>query len=173
MEKKQIAINIIFLIISLFLFFSLKNPLLTHLNSIEKNQKEIISELKKINKTNIKSEAIDSASPQELEKIKEDIKRLKAEVDDRNDILGLYDITPTASPSPVFDVEKALNLVTIIDKKWQKIDVLKDKISSSKIIGQIIYGKDYSYSKKENGYYYIKYLDNQYGWVNQQFVREL
>lgn len=173
MTKKQVAIVIIFLISMLFLFFSLKNTLLSYLKVIEKNQKEIITELKKLNKNDSKIKTSDFTNSQELKKIKDEIKRLKSEVENQTDVLGLYDITPIASTSPAYELNSSSSYVTIFDRKWQTVDVFQEKLSSSKIIGQMTYGKTYPYSKKENGFYYIEYLDNKYGWVNQQFVREL
>lgn len=81
-----------------------------------------------------------------------------------------FSSTPTNSQSTT---QVSGGFIIINSPQWQYVDVLQNKIPSSKVIGQAIYGKIYEFLKKEQGYYYIILSPAVNGWINQQFVKEV
>lgn len=173
-KVRNLFVIIVSLSLSLLIYASVKNFFLHYFTRIEKRQSEIIAELKKI-KTNAASTQPNSPTftvIQEIGAMKEEIARLKDQVNNKEDILGLLDNYPIASPTPTISTQSAVHFVSIINSKWQSVDVFQDKNSSSKIVGQAVYNKSYLYTKKESGYYYINLSDSVSGWIHSQFVKE-
>ncbi|KKQ25046.1 MAG: hypothetical protein US40_C0004G0084 [Candidatus Roizmanbacteria bacterium GW2011_GWC2_37_13] len=174
MFTKQIIVIIIAFLTVLFSYSSAKKFLLNRFDQIEKKQAEILQELKKNRPTTISSTGQSPSSDliQEVGRLKAEVAKLKDQVEEQDDILGLSEtsLTPILSLSPTKSV--SINFVTISDRKWQSVEVYETKSSSSKIIGQAVYGKYYPYTEKENGYYFINLNDDITGWIHSQFVKE-
>jgi hypothetical protein len=170
MNRQKTALLVIVLIIALVGYFSVKNFFLNRFSRLEKNQQLILEELKKIkNQAKISPTESPFVFSQNLGKLKEEINKLKNQIEEQNEILGLTTLTATATATPT---SAPFNYVTIADRKWQTVEVYQDKSPASKIIGQIVYGKTYPYLKKEGSFYYIQFDDNRYGWILSQFVKE-
>jgi len=170
--KQIILITVAFLTV-LFSYSSAKKFLLSRFDKIEKKQAEILQELKKNKPASLSTNQPPSSDLiEELGRLKAEVTKLKMQLEEQKDILGLSKtlLTPTISLSKTETI--GINFVTISDKKWQTVDVFQDKNSSSKIIGQAVYGKYYPYTKKENGYYFISLNDSLNGWIHSQFVKE-
>lgn len=171
MPGKQIIITTVLFSLVLFIYLFTKNVFINRFVRLEKNQQIILSELKKIkNQTKPTPTESPFTSSQNLGKIREELAKIKNQVEDQSEILGFetFESSPTATPSI-----NNINFVSVSDKRWLTVDVFADKNSSSKIIGQAIYGESYPYLKKENNYYYIQINNNTFGWIHSQFVKEI
>ena len=172
-KKKQILISIGIFLAAFFVFFGCRSYFQNHFARIEQKQDQLLENLQKM-ATQISMNASPSSSlssVQEIGRLKQEILRLDGQVDEHNGILGLME-TASASASPLPESQNEFHFVTIADRKWQKVDVFKEKYSSSAIIGQAIYGQSYPYVQKESGYYYIALTDTLSGWIHSQFVKE-
>lgn len=163
--------------IALFTYSSVKNYFKDYFSRIEKKQDELMAEIKTIKSEN-KAEPVQPENTplsliQEVGKMKEEISKLKDEISNKNDVLGLLDTIPTPFLTPTKTESSILHFVTIVDSKWQTVDVFQDKNSSSRIIGQAVYNKYYPFTKKESEYYYIELSQGLFGWIHSQFVKEL
>lgn len=141
-------------------------------NSIDKKQQEILLEIKKIKTVanNLPPPNPTSVTVQDIGKLKDKLNKLQAQIDEQNDILGLANSSSSPQLSPTQGL--SINFVKISDPKWSTVDVFQNSNSSSKIIGQAVYGKSYPYTRKENSYYYIQLDNNLFGWIHSQFVKE-
>ena len=171
---RNIFVIITAFFVTVWIYSSVKSFFQHYFTNIEKRQMEIMAELKTI-KAEIK--IAPSASPsfvalQDIGKMREELTKLKNQMREKDDILGLLDAVPTSTPSPTKKELSSLHLVTISNSQWQTVDVFQDKNSSSRIVGQAVYNKYYPYSKKESGYYYIALSETVYGWIHSQFVKE-
>ncbi len=174
MTAKNISIFVIVFLLIVLVYSTTKNFFTNKFASIEKKQDEI---LKEIQRNKITTDTTSEESPsldlvQEVGRLKAEVTKLKDQVEEQDDILGLAKTAsyPTVSLTPSKSVN--INFVTITDRKWQNIEVYQDKNSSSKIIGQAVYGKYYPFTKKEAGFYFIDLNENVSGWILSQFVKE-
>ena len=180
-DIKKILIFIAIFFASLWIYSSVKNYFQNYFSRIEKKQEEIMNELKNVKaelnkpiQQNSQSDSTPLSLIQEVGKMKEDISKLKDEVANKDDVLGLLNSVPSLTPlmTPTKTESTGLRFVTISNSKWQTVDVFADKKSSSRIVGQALYNKMYPYTKREDGYYYIELSNNLYGWIHNQFVKE-
>ena len=74
--------------------------------------------------------------------------------------------TPPANPTTA-------GLITIKDSKWSSLDAYEKKTVGSKIVGKIQYGKNYQLLRKEGEWYYLRLSESSFGWVIDQFVKEI
>lgn len=176
MDRKKIIIFTSVLFAALLGFLSVKNYFQQYFSSIEKKQDEMMVQLKAMKSNKDISPTQTENTPfslvQEVGKMKEDIREIKDELANREDVLGLLDNTSQLSPTPTKTLSAGISFVTISSNTWQTVDVFAEKNSSSKIVGQAVYGSSYPYTKKEGGYYYIELSQNVSGWIHSQFVKE-
>ncbi len=185
MEKKKLIVLSMTIFIVLIGLIVTKQFFSNKFNEIAETQQKILEILQK----NENEQAENTNSPedstpytnyellQELGRLKKKIVTLEDQVDDHEDVLGYVYSTDSASmfspelndPTQIDDTTP--NFVTISDKKWQKVDVFKEKNNSSAIIGQAVFGQAYSYLRNEDGYYFILLKDSVYGWIHGQFVK--
>lgn len=69
-----------------------------------------------------------------------------------------------------------LEAVTIRSKENNKVNVYKEKNSSSDVVGQAVYGEKYTFLDKEQDWYLILFTDKKdtvEGYINSQFVKEV
>ncbi len=176
--KKILTGFFIFIIFLLNLFYFQQKNLLNQIKQIDKKQQQIFESLN-YSKNNDFKQPLNNSSEnfqllQEIAKLKREINQLKSQVEEQQDFFDFAkNQTPSEITSPTSSIINNLKFITLNDRKWQQVDVYQDKSSSSKIIGKISYGKYYPFTKKENNYYYIQLENGLYGWVNQQFVKEL
>ena len=64
-------------------------------------------------------------------------------------------------------------IVRVNDPKWKKLEVYSEPLASSKIVGVINYRDLYFFSQKLGNWYRIEFKENQFGWVQSQFLEEL
>ena len=128
MKNKLVILITIAFLTTIITYTLVRNFFVKRFTSLEKNQQTILSELKRI-KTEVKAEPTEApfSAMQNLGKIKEELARIKNQVEDKNEILGLgtFEATPTAVPTT-----SVLNFVSIADKRWQSVDVYQDKFTS-------------------------------------------
>src|SRR3989339_225103 len=101
MFTKQIIVIIIAFLTVLFSYSSAKKFLLNRFDQIEKKQAEILQELKKNRPTTISSTGQSPSSDliQEVGRLKAEVAKLKDQVEEQDDILGLSEtsLTPILS----------------------------------------------------------------------------
>ncbi len=69
-----------------------------------------------------------------------------------------------------------IKAITIKNRDNKKVNVYKEKNSSSEIVGQAIYGENYTFLDKEQDWYLILFTDKTdtvEGFINSQFVKEV
>jgi len=128
------------------------------------------------------SEPINKSTSEQLQEIKDELTLLRAEQRGLSQILGIStsaeDIAKIISSfenegSTTPSQEKPAGYITISDAKYSLVDVYEQSVSSSKIVGQIEYGKNYPYFSKVGSWYEIKLLSNEKAWTNFAYLKEV
>lgn len=137
---------------------------------LEKQQAQILTELRQLKKTLLVQKDPDAEiTVEDIGKIRERLNKLQSQLDNQQEILGFKDSSVSASPTQTLP---NTDFVFLSNRKWGKVDVFQNPNNSSKIVGQAVYGKNYLYTEKKNGYYYIRLDNNLWGWIHYQFVNE-
>lgn len=114
----------------------------------------------------------------EIEKLKEEVETLREEAKQNNKALSqMRQLREETAESPVNEqpakIASTSGYLTLKSSRWQSIDVLADKIASSKVVGQAVFGEIYELLKKEQDYYFIVLPKNVQGYIHEQFVKEV
>ena len=99
----------------------------------------------------------------EVARIKEELSELKEKDLTDSNLLGAY--------ASLEDIP--IGHTTISNPKVTKLDVYRDKTTSSTVIWKIDYGENYQYFQKEGDWYLIKLPDGTKGWVSAKDVKEV
>lgn len=75
--------------------------------------------------------------------------------------------------SAVLGKTQSFGYITLNDPKWEGTKIYKEKSYSSKVIANAKYGQLYLYQKKEGNWYFILIPENDSGWVNARFFKEV
>lgn len=122
-----------------------------------------------------KIEELASSQDKQLLSEIEDIKDKLSDLKDKQltgGTLGLTDeYEPYVSENILSNTPKGY--LTISDNKWSLIDIFEDSLSSSKIVGQMEYGKTYPFFESRGNWYLTKLPDGTEGWVTASFVKEV
>lgn len=166
--------------ITFFILTILKNLSETSLKQVLGIQTQTSSDLQKLKEELKTLQAVTETNTMALGKIQqlqEELKELQTEIqNNKKDNTFNYDTSllfPTINLSPSPTPKPLTGFVTINSSKWQSVDVLQDKIPSSRVVGQAVYGKNYEFLKKEQDYYYIVLSSSIKGWIHVQFVKEI
>lgn len=112
-------------------------------------------------------EASNQSFSKDIEQLQSEIADLKSTDSLKAEIMGIAESSISSQENTL------LRFVTINTKKWQTLDVFKNKSSTSSVIAQIEYGKNYPFTQKEPGWYKITLPDNRLGWVKDQYLKEV
>ncbi|MFH1536286.1 MAG: hypothetical protein ABIC96_04460 [Patescibacteria group bacterium] len=166
-------------LVAFFMLTILKNLSTSSIKYVLGVQTETTSQIQKLEeeiKALQKTTESQKTALAEIQQLRQDLTQLQQNMQENKkttESLTGYDTSllfPTIDFSPT---PAATGIITINSNKLQSVNVLQDKVSSSKVIGQAIYGVNYEFLKKEGNYYYIILSSSTKGWIDSQFVKEI
>lgn len=171
LPRNLISFALVILLTLLITNFTLYSYLKWGQDNLTKNDQaqlnsQNLEEIKKLVQALQSKEASSQPLLKEIEAIKKELAEFKSDNNIKNEVLGLV-------PSSASAKESLPKFITINTKRWQTLDVFKDKKTSSSIIAQIKYGKNYPISAKESDWYRIMLPDGREGWVGGQYLKEV
>jgi|GEM_PF-3525764 len=173
----QLLFLIAGLAIALFIFQTLQFFSQPSAQELLNQQRALASDVAKLGKTIASLEKAPKSDTfsDELGQVKAQLGEVQSELFHRDETLGSFDISTATNPAQlsVTPTPATASYITLADPKWKSIDVYEDKFASSKIIGEIIYGKTYKVLKKEGDYFQITLSSALKGWLHKQFVKEI
>ena len=111
----------------------------------------------------------------ELENIKNELSLIRAVLREQKQTLGdnqtdIEDILAEYQPEPTVDLKLELGYVSL--RSLALAQIYKESNYSSPSVGKIIFGENYPYFQKKDGWYYLKNQDFT-GWINGSLVKEI
>ena len=157
---------------SMFVFSFINTKFLTPASDVPSSISSRLS-LMEQEVENINEEKNDSTEKilQELDEIKNNSASLDKDEETAEEIISKIEKEKLLGAS-----DTKLNAVTIKSKENNKVNVYKDKNSSSELVGQAKYGENYTFLDKEQDWYLILFTDKTdtvEGYINSQFVKEV
>lgn len=120
----------------------------------------------------------------QLVSLREELVKYKSQQEGRDQILGLATNSSVdeaissldkqlSNPSSAETLPIAQGIVKLLENSWEKVDVFEEARASSKIIGEAVTDKLYFIYDSKPNWYKIEITDDQFGWIQSQFVMEL
>lgn len=111
----------------------------------------------------------------ELENIKNELSLIRAVLREQKQTLGasqtdIEDILAEYQPEPTIDLKLEMGYISL--KSLAVAQVYQENNYSSPVAGKIIFGENYPYFQKQDGWYYLKH-QNFTGWINSSLVKEI
>jgi len=146
--------------------------------SVLSAQTEALGEISKTQETMDRKQASSKEIMKELASLKQQIEKLRISLQQKDSILQelkdtTFDSFASTSATPTAPISKQSGQIIIADTTLASVNIVQEKTPLGKIIGHMVQGKQYTYVKKEDDYYYVTFSPSKNGWVNQRFVREV
>lgn len=128
------------------------------------------------------NDPLNKSMAQQLQEIKDELALLRAEQRGLSQILGIStspeDLAAIISGfenegTSSFVQEKPVGYITISDSKYSLVDTFEEAASSSKVAGQMEYGKNYPYFSKVGSWYEIKLPSDEKAYTNFAYLKEV